>query len=488
MKSIRFCLTFFLIFTFALSGCSSSYDTEPVAQMQETPDAYGTQADLTGEIYENETLDIRMVFPVEYTGKVTVIEFEDWFAVVHTATNVTLTQRYGGDYPFGTLFRVIRVPLNDEQSMQFHTQNGIGLFDDGNGNMVILGLPTDAQFDTENADSPETVEFLALSHRSLMEAIAASASRLNELLPTPVLTDAEVEAFFQMAKEAWSWFRMGPMPHDDTDTILDEDGHVYMRVDFDGVSSLHELEAYLSTIFTADIVYDFLDFRHPPVMYRNFDGVLHVLGASASADITRGDEHHFIIRVSDRKVVYQVMVYVYDSDTLTQVVGTHFYEYVLTFEGENWLFSDFPQQHAHEGVRHQFDFLGFSVEFPVFWEGKFGTYEFEVETEYGTRRFVQIYHLATRADLLEYFDHPGGTILTLGMSPREGYTYEYPPVMAGGTIFLAEAGGRTYFVNFPSGVEHMEDPAIPSAAEYLEMIGYWNPRHWDILVDSFMRN
>jgi len=443
--------------------------------------------DLAGQVYENEVFDIRMIFPNVFTDKVTVIKYEDWLAVVHTATNEILTRRYGGDYPFGTLFRVFRVPMNDEQSMLFHLENGIGLFDDGHGNMVILGLPTDVQYDSENLDSPETIEFLELSDRALIEVIAANASRISDSLAAYALTDAEIEALFQRAAEAKSWFRTGPMPHNAEDTMLDEDGHAYMRVDFDGISSLAELEAYLGTIFMADIVYDLLDFRHPPAMYRDFDGVLYALGASGSEERDRGDEQHFIIRVSEGKVVYQVMVDVLDADTQTQVVGVGFYEYVLSLVGENWLFSDFPLQHAQVGVRHQFDFLGFSVEFPVFWEGRFGTYEFEVETEYGTKRFVQIYHLATRSDMLEYFDHPGGTILTLGMSPREGYTYEYPPVMAGGTIFLAEASGRTYFVNFPSGVEHMEDPDIPSVQEYLEMVGFWNPGHWDILVDSFMR-
>lgn len=138
------------------------------------------------------------------------------------------------------------------------------------------------------------------------------------------------------------------------------------------------------------------------------------------------------------------------------------------------------------GIFHQFDNLGFSVEFPAFWEGKYGFNNFFVEFDFGIRHFVEVFHIATREEMLEDFLFPyGGRIFTLGMSPREGYTYDNAPVMAGGTIFLAQTGGNTYFVNFPSGVEHNEDPYSETAIEYLEMVGHWEPSHWDFLVNSF---
>ncbi|MCL2399676.1 MAG: hypothetical protein FWC91_08055 [Defluviitaleaceae bacterium] len=136
-----------------------------------------------------------------------------------------------------------------------------------------------------------------------------------------------------------------------------------------------------------------------------------------------------------------------------------------------------------DGIFHQFDNLGFSVVFPSFWEGKYGFYEFEVELDFGTRYFVAVYHPATREELDHYH---AGTIFTLGRSPRDHYTYDGElPVMAGGSILLAQEGGNTYFVNFPSGVEHSEDPNSESAIEYLEMVGHWEPEHWNFLVNSF---
>jgi len=147
-----------------------------------------------------------------------------------------------------------------------------------------------------------------------------------------------------------------------------------------------------------------------------------------------------------------------------------------------------PTETIHPDIyftRHQFESLGFSVELPSFWEDKFGLYEFEVELDFGTRHFVEIYHIATREEMREEsgFSY-GGRIMTLGRSPREGYTYDDAPIMAGGTIFLSQIDGNTYFVNFPSGVEHSDNPETSS--EFLEMVGHWEPNHWDFLINSFM--
>jgi len=136
---------------------------------------------------------------------------------------------------------------------------------------------------------------------------------------------------------------------------------------------------------------------------------------------------------------------------------------------------------TESGTRHYFYNLGFSVEFPAFWEGKFSMNESYVEMDFGTRHFVEVYHTATREE-----GGFGGTIFVLGVSPRDHYTYgDEHPVMSGGSIFLAQTGGRTYFVNFPSGVEHSENPDSTAAAEYLEMVGNFEPSHWDFLINSF---
>jgi len=145
-----------------------------------------------------------------------------------------------------------------------------------------------------------------------------------------------------------------------------------------------------------------------------------------------------------------------------------------------------PTWMNNEGVFHQFDNLGFSIVLPAFWEGKYDVVEFYVEYDDDIEHRVEVYHIATQEELyaLVGFEY-GGRILTLGRAVGEHFTYYDPPIRAGGSIFLAQTGGYTYFVNFPSGVEHNEDPNSEAGVEFLEMIGHWEPSHWDFLVNSF---
>ena len=138
-------------------------------------------------------------------------------------------------------------------------------------------------------------------------------------------------------------------------------------------------------------------------------------------------------------------------------------------------------QPEEDGIEHRFYNLGvgFSINFPASWEGRYGFYAHDVEYDFGLRQYVEVFHTATRDE-----GYPG-TLFRLGTSPRDIYTEDEPPIMAGGTIILAQSGGITYFVHFPSGIEHSEDPNSAAAAEYLEMVGYWEPGHWDFLVKSF---
>jgi len=136
-----------------------------------------------------------------------------------------------------------------------------------------------------------------------------------------------------------------------------------------------------------------------------------------------------------------------------------------------------PVQEVTGGIVHQFDYLGFSVEFPAFWEGKYGM-EKLAYFEPGLR-LVAIYHLGSA----EF----GGVLFRLGRAMGEHFTYDYPPFPAGGSIFLAQTGGYTYFINFPSDVQHNHlEPNSESVIEYRKMAGPWGePGHWDFLIDSF---
>jgi len=138
-------------------------------------------------------------------------------------------------------------------------------------------------------------------------------------------------------------------------------------------------------------------------------------------------------------------------------------------------------QETAPGIFRQFDNLGFSIEFPPFWEGKYGTEETSFQQDYGTTHLVAIYHLGST----EF----GGVLLRLGRAAGEQFTYDNPPLPAGGSIILAQADGYTYFINFPSDVQYNYlEPNSESALEYQKMTDPWpwsGPSHWDFLIDSF---
>ena len=124
---------------------------------------------------------------------------------------------------------------------------------------------------------------------------------------------------------------------------------------------------------------------------------------------------------------------------------------------------------APEGVLHSFPDLGFSLEFPASWEGKFGLNELEIpniENAGEANRLVQVYHIATRVELES--EYVGG-LWSFWRAVGEHYTDENLPIRAGMTIILAQAGGYTYFVNGPSDVQFNEVPGSETAAEFKRM-------------------
>ena len=151
-------------------------------------------------------------------------------------------------------------------------------------------------------------------------------------------TDSEIKASYHKAVEAFSWFDMTTMPHDENQTV-NENGRLYVRVLYDGINTLSDLYAYLRNIFTVEVINEM--FNIIPNRFREFNGVLYVLGGDRGGDITRGDETHEIIRECDDRIIYRITVDVLDWDTLEEVVDTVVYDFVYTLVDGQWLFSNF---------------------------------------------------------------------------------------------------------------------------------------------------
>ncbi|MCL1905544.1 MAG: hypothetical protein FWG06_00885 [Clostridiales bacterium] len=123
-------------------------------------------------------------------------------------------------------------------------------------------------------------------------------------------------------------------------------------------------------------------------------------------------------------------------------------------------------------IIYQNEQMGFSLEFPTSWEGK---YSVETEVYISAADWsVEIFHTATREEM------GAGWLFNIACTPGEDYTEDQPPVMAGWCPILAQTGGCTYYAFTPSGVEYDEDPASAAGKEYRELYD-----QIDIVISSF---
>ena len=157
-------------------------------------------------------------------------------------------------------------------------------------------------------------------------------------------TDAEIEAAYQRAEEAYAWFEREVLPFDFDDYAIVQDEvntlpTEYYRVIHDSISTLADLEAHLRTIFTEDIVRSLMN--NNVMLYRDIDGALYTVGAERGGRMDAGDEVHEIIRESDNRIIYRITVDILDWDTLETVVDTEVHEFVYELIDGQWLFSNF---------------------------------------------------------------------------------------------------------------------------------------------------
>lgn len=158
-----------------------------------------------------------------------------------------------------------------------------------------------------------------------------------------VPTDAEVEAAYHKASEAYGWFNMGTMPV--TDGQVEVDGMMYQKVDYPGITTMAEFEAYLKTLFTDDVVAQLFanDAANTYPMYRDIDGALYALPGARGADIFKGDESYEVIVKGGDEIDFRVSVEVYDDPETMNVVDTEVFDFMYVDKAQNgeWRFANF---------------------------------------------------------------------------------------------------------------------------------------------------
>ncbi len=158
-----------------------------------------------------------------------------------------------------------------------------------------------------------------------------------------VPTEEEVTAAYQKAREAYNWFDMTTMPL--SDETVDVQAMTYNKVDYPGITTMAELEAYLKTIFTDEVVAEIMALNQANEYwhYDDNDGALYALPADRGGDIFKGDESYEVIVNGGDEIDYRVSVEVYDDPATMNVVDTEVYDfmYVDPAGSGEWRFANF---------------------------------------------------------------------------------------------------------------------------------------------------
>ena len=151
---------------------------------------------------------------------------------------------------------------------------------------------------------------------------------------TAAPTDEEVKLAYEKAREAYSWFDLTTM-YSDGSSQIEYNGSIYVKVNQEGFESLSDLEAYLRSLFSDDIVDSLLATNR----YIDVDGALYALPADRGTNIFAGEEYHKIIRESDKKIIYEVTVDILDEN-FEKVMDEEVYSFSYELIGDKWVFTN----------------------------------------------------------------------------------------------------------------------------------------------------
>lgn len=176
---------------------------------------------------------------------------------------------------------------------------------------------------------------------SPQEDAAGSAEMMNAAETTGSarkLTEEDVLAAYDRAVAAYEWFELNPLPC--VGPVRQENGVNYQRVDYAGLYTLNDLETYLESLFSEDVIARLLDREVTAPRYRDIDGALYARPDGRTADTGKGAASAAVERVEDGSYLINVTVDLLDRDQAT-VTGTEFYAFPYREINGRWVFADF---------------------------------------------------------------------------------------------------------------------------------------------------
>lgn len=159
----------------------------------------------------------------------------------------------------------------------------------------------------------------------------------------------DVLVAYDKAVEAYSWFHLSSMPcvEGNSDMIMwDDDGRLpeairYDRVNFPGIGTMAELDSYLRSIFTDDIVDELMAMNDKYEQYADINGALYSIQGARGANIFVGSESYDVINVDEETI--DLVVLAEDLDEEQKLIGHTVYDFFYEdIDGNNtWRFTNF---------------------------------------------------------------------------------------------------------------------------------------------------
>lgn len=189
---------------------------------------------------------------------------------------------------------------------------------------VVIGYNENGEkvklfIDANNNDNPQETAFIIMQEEKEINAPSIE----------------EVKEAYERANEAFTWFKVTTLPFESS--MKEVDGWIYNKVNHDFIKNYADLENYLQSLFTQNIVDELLNTEFK--QYRDIDGELYVVSADGGTDIYKGDATLEVQLENDVKFKCIVEVELLGEDY--EVIGyeTHEFSYEL-IEGQ-WIFTNF---------------------------------------------------------------------------------------------------------------------------------------------------
>ena len=172
-------------------------------------------------------------------------------------------------------------------------------------------------------------------------------------IPIIKVTNAEVEFAYKNAARLYIALTYGGLTRDSEDTISfdSEYGIRYMyRVKVGNVNSYKDLEAYLGSFFSTELVKAYMDKMQSNDWTKLVEenGKLYTnQGGEKDANITYIDESYSYTKVNDYKIIMHVEVKTYIDWDASDKIGVVVYDFVYeNLDGKKWVFTSFPYSYT----------------------------------------------------------------------------------------------------------------------------------------------